>query len=470
MRGRPGPAPGGSALVLCPHRVLVALPVLAVGRIGDEVVEVETGQAVVRERAAVRDVVGVAPGGILHKEIGLRHGPRLRIDLLAEKVDLGARIDGRPDDFSVPTKACGDVLFGDHQHAAGAAAGVVDGPHHALRPDAALIASQHQIRHQMHDVSRRKVFARVLVQRLVELPDQLLEDGSHRWVVDLLRMQIDLLEPLQHLEQQPGLVQLADGVVEIELLQHFPHVGAEAGDVVAQVCRQVRSVGEELFKVVARGVVEREPGGLPQLRVEVLQLFPPQLRLLAQHLLLGGGQHAVEPPEYRERQNDVLVMAAPEGVPDEVRNAPEPAHDFAVVHGSKTRYGCSPIGSGVADDPRRAGTIQNASPSNQNRADWPNRLASATASARGNATATPPSRWLPSGDSPSARTNTAPRPATVSKSSRSRSLFCEPLTLRPCGLCAVTIAHDGPRPNPRSVAPSIGATGARRSTCSAGEA
>jgi hypothetical protein len=64
--------------------------------------------------------------------------------------------------------------------------------------------------------------------------------------------------------------------------------------VVAQVGGQVRGVGQEFFEVVPGGIVEREPGDLAELRVEVLKFLVAQLRLFSQHLLLGGGQHAVE--------------------------------------------------------------------------------------------------------------------------------------------------------------------------------
>jgi hypothetical protein len=75
----------------------------------------------------------------------------------------------------------------------------------------------------------------VLVQRLVELPDQLLEDRPHHGVRDHVRVEVHLAEPLHHLEEQPGVVQLRDRVVEVELLQHLPHVRAEALDVVPEV-------------------------------------------------------------------------------------------------------------------------------------------------------------------------------------------------------------------------------------------
>ena len=126
-----------------------------------------------------------------------------------------------------------------------------------------LVAGQHQIDHEMDNVPGREVFARVLVQRLVELADELLEDRAHREVVDLVRMKVHLrvAEPLQDLEEQSRFVQFRDRVVEVELLQHLAHVGAEAGDVGAQVLREIGRIGEELLEVVRGRVVERETGG-----------------------------------------------------------------------------------------------------------------------------------------------------------------------------------------------------------------
>ena len=97
-----------------------------------------------------------------------------------------------------------DVLLGDHEHAAGAAARVVDGADDLPLPDAILVAGEHQVDHQVDHVARREVLAGVLVERLVELPDQLLEDRAHRRVVDSIRVQVDVLELLEHLEEQPA--------------------------------------------------------------------------------------------------------------------------------------------------------------------------------------------------------------------------------------------------------------------------
>ena len=135
-------------------------------------------------------------------------------------------------------------------------------------------------------------------------------------------MQIDVLEALHDLEQQTRLVEPADRVVEVEPLDNLAHIFTEAGDVVAQIGGDIGSVGDQLVEIVERGVVEGETGGDAELPVEVLQPPVLELRLPRQHLLLGSGQHAVEPAQHRQRQNDVLVLAAPESVANQVGDTP----------------------------------------------------------------------------------------------------------------------------------------------------
>jgi hypothetical protein len=47
---------------------------------------------------------------------------------------------------------------------------------------------------------------------------------------------------------------------------------------------------------------------------------------------LGPFQHAIETPEDRQRQDDILVLTALEGVADKVCNTPKKTDDLAVVH------------------------------------------------------------------------------------------------------------------------------------------
>jgi len=48
--------------------------------------------------------------------------------------------------------------------------------------------------------------------------------------------------------------------------------------------------------------------------------------------LLGRGEDAIETPKNGEGKNDVLVLAALERVADQIRNTPEKADDFTMVH------------------------------------------------------------------------------------------------------------------------------------------
>ena len=173
------------ALVLVADRRLIPFPILSVGGIRDEIVEGLGGVPVMGKRAAERDVVRVPTGRVLHEEVGLGDRPRLRVHLLAEEVDIRLCVDRRPEPFTVPARPLGNVLLRDHQHAARAAAGVVDGPHYPGAGELPLVAREHEIHHQVDHVTRREVLPRVLVQGFVEPTDQLLEDCPHCRVVDL---------------------------------------------------------------------------------------------------------------------------------------------------------------------------------------------------------------------------------------------------------------------------------------------
>ena len=189
----------------------------------------------------------------------------------------------------------------------------------------------------MHHVARGEVFAGILVQGLVELADQLLEDRPHLGIGDFVGVEVYVLEALEDLVQQLRFLQLVDGVVEPKVLQHVDHVRAESRDVVTQVLGQVRVVAEQLFEVVERGVVEGESGRAAELLVGVVELAFV-LGVSVPHGLARGREHAVEPTQDGEREDHVLVMAALEGVADEVRDGPDEGDDFGVVHAAAPAY------------------------------------------------------------------------------------------------------------------------------------
>ena len=166
-------------------------------------------------------------------------------------MDLRLRIDSGAKDFAVASHAPRNVFLGDGQHAAGAAARVVNTAHNAGSGDAVFLTGEHEIHHQVDHVPRREVLPGILIQGFVESADQLFKDRPHGRVVDPIRMQVDVLEPLQHLEQQPRFVELADRVVEVESFQHLAHVIAETGDAVSQVGGKLGRIGQQRVEVIA---------------------------------------------------------------------------------------------------------------------------------------------------------------------------------------------------------------------------
>lgn len=199
-----GEPPGTAPLVLRFHRRLVPLPVLAVRRIRDQVIKLLARESVVGKRGSEEDVLRVATCRRLHVDVGLHDRERLGVHLLPEQVDVGPGVDRPPDDLAVHNNPLGDVILRDRQHPAGTAARIAHREHDARFRDPLPVAGQHEIDHQVNHVARREVLARILVQPLVELPDQLLEDRPHRRIVDRVRMQIDVLEPFHDLEQEPA--------------------------------------------------------------------------------------------------------------------------------------------------------------------------------------------------------------------------------------------------------------------------
>src|SRR5438309_6718969 len=94
---------------------------------------------------------------------------------------------------------------------------------------------------------------------------------------------------------------------------------------------KVSVVGQEAFKVVLRCIVEGVAGCAAKLRNNVLQLLFFELGLSLEDLLLRRRQYAVDAAQHREREDDVLVLAAFESVADQVRNAPDKTYLFSEV-------------------------------------------------------------------------------------------------------------------------------------------
>ena len=91
-------------------------------------------------------------------------------------------------------------------------------------------------------------------------------------------------------------------------------------------------VRQQPLEIVLGGVVEREPGCTAELPVEVFESPALQFCLPLKYVLSRWSQNAIEPAQHGQRQDDILILAPLERVPDQVGNAPYEADYLAVVH------------------------------------------------------------------------------------------------------------------------------------------
>ena len=255
------------------------------------------------------DVVGVVA---LDEHVGLADRPRLVVPVLAE--DERARVGVQ----------VADVPLGDGEHAAGAAGGVVDGLDH-VAPAQVALRPQQQVDHQLDDLARREVLARLLVRLLRPDADQFLEDVAHPDVVHALGGEVDGREPPDHLVEQVLFGHARDLLVEGEPLHDAAHVGREAVDVGVQVGRELVGVVEQPRQVELRQVVERAPGDLPQPVPDHGGRLVPDPGVFGEDARLRGGEQAVEAPQHGQRQDDLAVLVALVRPPEQVADAPEEA-------------------------------------------------------------------------------------------------------------------------------------------------
>ena len=204
-------APGKAlGLVLAAHFLLDLLPFHAEGRVGEHVVEVPAGVAVVAEGVAEHDVGHVLA---LDEHVGLADGVGLGVELLP--------VDGQAGLGVVLVQ----VFAGHAEHAARAGRGVVQGAHHAGFGQHGVVLDEQQVHHQADDFARGEVLAGGFVGQLGELADQLLEHGAHIGVADHARVQVDLAELFGHLIEQAGPGQALDLGLKFEVLEDVAHFG-----------------------------------------------------------------------------------------------------------------------------------------------------------------------------------------------------------------------------------------------------
>ena len=257
IRGQPGAEAAAEAElgVLGLDLVLHLLPLDPERRIGEQVVEAPVGMAVLGEGVAVDD-----PGGVLalQHHVGAADGVGLGVELLAEHLQAGLWVE------------LAEVVLGHAEHAPRAAGGVVERLDDAWLGQQRVVLDEQQADHELDHLTGREVLAGRLVGQLGEAADQLLVEVAHLQVGDGVGVQVDFAELGEDLVEQVGPVEAADLGGEVELLEHVPGPGGEAGHVGKEVVGDVARVVEDLGQGQLGRVEELLARCADQDRVQVL--------------------------------------------------------------------------------------------------------------------------------------------------------------------------------------------------------
>ena len=272
--------------------------------------------AVVGQGVARHDVGDVLA---LDEHVSLADGVGLVVQLLAEHGQACGRVQAR------------HIVLGHRQHAAGARRRIIDGPDHAGLRQQVVVFDEQQRHHQLDDLTRREMFPRRLVGKFRESADQLFESQAHLVVVDRPGVQIDTGEFLGHLVQQARLGQAVDLGRELEPLEDVAHRRREGLDVGVEVVGDMVGVADQLRHIHRRGVVEALPRRAQQERLRV-QAFARPLLELRQNCGLGRRQHAVQPPQNRERQDNLAVVGLLVVAPEQIGDRPDKGRQRLMIH------------------------------------------------------------------------------------------------------------------------------------------
>ena len=291
-RKTPHLAPGSFGF----HRLLLPLPVDAEGRVGDDVLEGESGELILRQSITEPHIVRVAAAD---HHVRLGDGKGGGVELLPEAGHLNVAVQ-----FV-------DALFHAAEHLAGAHGHIVNG--HAAGVEVGF--GQQQVSHQVDDIPAGEVGSGFLAKALGEPPHQVLKNVAAVHGADLVRAKVALLgaELLDDEVEGVALHHPLDDVVKVELCQHVLCVGGEAGQVIPEVGLNVVRVCQQGLESEPAGVVKLVTGGFLQKAVDDLQLF--HLFVGVQHRLMGGQQAVVEPLHHGHGQNDQTVLVGLERPP-----------------------------------------------------------------------------------------------------------------------------------------------------------
>ena len=315
MRGRPAPKRPSVPKRLClfAYRVLVLLPVHAIGRIGQHVVKRCPLVGIVRQRIAEGDLLGVVAG---HQHVRFADAEGLAVQLLAEQFDTDRGVELL------------QRLFCQRQHAAGPAGRVIDLPDDALARQFGVVVGDEQLDDEADDFARREVLARRFVRDFRKPPDQILEQITHFDVVDALGVQVDLREAVEHLPENTALVEAFQLFGKEKLVEEdVADIAGELGDVVDQVVVQLTRVlslqafegeGTEVVDIdvlAGSGEQDHVPGRV------IHGVGQPPGRF--EDILLGRIKEAIETAQHDERQNDLAIFGPLEIAAQNLRDRPD---------------------------------------------------------------------------------------------------------------------------------------------------
>ena len=316
-RGQAGAEPPRKAeLGLLLHGGLFVFPLPAEGGIGEDIVKGLPGKLVIGEGVAVLDEVGVVA---LDEHIRLADGEGLVVDLLPEGHQLRGGVE------------LVEVFLRHGEHAAGAAGGVVNGLGHVGPGKDVVIVVEQEVHHQADDLPRGVVLPGVLVVRLGEAADDLLENIAHFQVGDHVRVQVGLGsgEFLDDNIQDALARQSGNLPVKAEFLQNIPHVLREAVEIVSEVGLDVVGIVQQPLEGVLAGVVKRLARGGPQQHIPQGQVLDGLVPL--QYGILGIGQNTVKAANDGERQDHLAVFVGFVYAGEFIGNRPDQGGFFADV-------------------------------------------------------------------------------------------------------------------------------------------
>ena len=297
-------------LGLLKHRLLLFLPFLAVGRIGQLIVERLTLEFVVREGVPVHDVLGQVTHGvelvlprvadIAQQQIRLTHRPSHALRLLTVGDDRGRGLHVRPGlPFLQRVERVAD-------EPAGSACAVVQASHAAVVgiEELVLVGEYEADGKPDHVAGRHEVLGPLRDFLAIPL-DQMFVDVAHHAVGDGFRTQIEARETHAYLVQHALVLKILARLPDLELGQDVPRVRAEPVDVFHE--RVKGAVDSQIIEPEAGYVIE----GLAR-ESTVDLVLAPQCRLVLLHGLAhrvaGRLQSAFQSPQQREGKNELVVV------------------------------------------------------------------------------------------------------------------------------------------------------------------